>query len=142
MLQVTYKSLLMKNVLLDRIGFLVQIPRKTFFYKIEVDYNQLIQYQHLAIPFWLLGVDDIALLLNANDENQIPIIEKALKLVSYFTRSEDEVIDQKNDILARSILDIIFSGKNPSEIRNKLTSNISCLKKNLAKSYLYFSNGR
>lgn len=80
------------------------------------------EYTHLAIPFWLLGVDDIALLLNANDENQIPIIEKALKLVGYFTRSEEEVIEQKNDILARSILDIIFSGKSPSEIRNKLTS--------------------
>ena len=88
---------------------------------ITTDLNST-EYQHLAIPFWVLGVDDIALLLNANDENQIPIIEKALKLVGYFTRSEEEVLDQKNDILARSILDIIFSGKNPSEIRNKLTS--------------------
>jgi len=80
------------------------------------------EYQHLAIPFWLLGVDDLALLLNANEANQIPIIEKALKLVGYFTRSEEEVIEQKNDILARSLLDIIFSGKSPSEIRNKLTT--------------------
>ena len=88
---------------------------------ITTDLNST-EYQHLAIPFWLLGVDDLALLLNANDENQIPIIEKALKLVGYFTRSEEEVLEQKNDILARSILDIIFSGKNPSEIRNKLTS--------------------
>ena len=88
---------------------------------ITTDLNNT-EYQHLAIPFWLLGVDDIALLLNANDENQIPIIEKALKLVGYFTRSEEEVLEQKNDILARSILDIIFSGKSPSEIRNKLTS--------------------
>lgn len=88
---------------------------------ITTDLNNT-EYPHLSIPFWLLGVDDIALLLNANDENQIPIIEKALKLVGYFTRSEEEVLDQKNDILARSILDIIFSGKSPSEIRNKLTS--------------------
>lgn len=88
---------------------------------ITTDLNST-EYQHLALPFWLLGVDDVALLLNANDENQIPIIEKALKLVGYFTKSEEEVINQKNDILARSMLDIIFSGKNPSEIRNKLTS--------------------
>ncbi len=88
---------------------------------ITTDLNST-EFPHLSIPFWLLGVDDIALLLNANDENQIPIIEKALKLVGYFTRSEEEVLDQKNDILARSILDIIFSGKSPSEIRNKLTS--------------------
>ncbi len=88
---------------------------------ITTDINNT-EYPHLVIPFWLLGVDDIALLLNANDENQIPIIEKALKLVGYFTRSEEEVLEQKNDILARSVLDIIFSGKSPSEIRNKLTS--------------------
>lgn len=88
---------------------------------ITTDLNST-EFTHLCIPFWLLGVDDIALLLNVSDENQIPIIEKALKLVGYFTRSEEEVIDQKNDILARSILDIIFSGKSPSEIRNKLTS--------------------
>lgn len=88
---------------------------------ITTDLNN-VEYSHLAIPFWLLGVDDIALLLNANDENQLPIIEKALKLVGYFTKSEEEVLNQKNDILARSILDIIFSGKVPSEIRNKLTS--------------------
>lgn len=88
---------------------------------ITTDLNST-EYTHLALPFWLLNTDDIALLLNANDENQIPIIEKALKLVGYFTKSEEEVIQQKNDILARSILDIIFSGKSPSEIRNKLTS--------------------
>lgn len=80
------------------------------------------QHKHLSLPFWLLGTDDIALLLNVDNENQIPIIEKALKLVSYFTREDETVLEQKNDIIARSLLDIIFSGKNPSEIRNKLTS--------------------
>ena len=96
---------------------------------ITTDLNST-EFSHLSLPFWLLGVDDIALLLNANDENQIPIIEKALKLVGYFTRSEEEVKDQKNDILARSILDIIFSGKSPSEIRNKLTSVLTKFKTN------------
>lgn len=88
---------------------------------ITTDLNST-EYKHLCLPFWLLGTDDIALLLNANDENQIPIIEKALKLVGYFTQAEENVIEQKNDIIARSVLDIIFSGKSPSEIRNKLTS--------------------
>ena len=88
---------------------------------ITTDLNNT-EYTHLNLPFWLLGTDDIALLLNANDENQIPIIEKALKLVGYFTQDEENVLEQKNDIIARSILDIIFSGKSPSEIRNKLSS--------------------
>ena len=88
---------------------------------ITTDLNST-EYRHLSLPFWLLGTDDIALLLNADNENQIPIIEKALKLVGYFTQNEENVIEQKNDIIARSILDIIFSGESPSAIRNKLTS--------------------
>ena len=80
------------------------------------------EFQHLSIPFWLLTTDDLALLLEADNENQVPIIEKALKLVGFFTQNEDRVLEQKNDIIARSVLDIIFSGKSPSEIRNQLTS--------------------
>ena len=91
-------------------------------YKVITTNLKSTEFAHLSIPFWLLGVDDIALLLNCDNVNQIPIIEKALKLVAYFTKDEDQVIEQKNDILARSILDIIFSGRSPSEIRNKLIS--------------------
>ena len=76
----------------------------------------------MKIPLWFLGVDDIALLLNVENPNQLPVIEKALKLVSLFARDEEYVIKQKDDIIARSLLDIIFSGKNPSFIRNKLVS--------------------
>ena len=79
----------------------------------------------LKIPFWLLGVDDLALLLDVTEPSQIPIIEKALKLVSYFSRNDETVIKQKTDIISRNILDIIFNGKNPSEIRNKITSVLS-----------------
>ena len=79
-------------------------------------------YEKLFIPFWFLGVDDLCLLLDVDDLRQIPIIEKALKLVSYFSREEDEVINQKNDIIARSILDVIYSGSNCNEVRNKITT--------------------
>ena len=40
----------------------------------------------LRIPLWLLDVDDIALLLECNNTSQLPIIEKALKLVTVFAR--------------------------------------------------------
>lgn len=79
----------------------------------------------LKIPFWLLGVDDIALLLEASEPAQLSIIEKALKLVNYFSRNDDIVLNQKTDIIARNVLDIIFNGKNPSEIRNKIVSVLS-----------------
>ena len=80
------------------------------------------EFEILQMPFWLLGLDDLCLLMNVTSKEQIPFIEKALKLVSYFSRDEDEVINQKNDIIARCLLDVLFSGKTPSMIRNKFIS--------------------
>ena len=80
------------------------------------------EFEIIQMPFWLLGLDDLCLLMNVTSKEQIPFIEKALKLVSYFSRNEDEIINQKNDIIARCLLDILFSGKSPSMIRNKFIS--------------------
>lgn len=80
------------------------------------------RYERLIIPFWLLSVDDICLLLEVDDVRQISIVEKALKLVSYFSQEADKVIQQKNDIIARCLLDIIFSSSNNSEVRNRIVT--------------------
>lgn len=80
------------------------------------------RYEKLFIPFWFLSVDDICLLLNVDDSRQIPIIEKALKLVSYFSREDSDILVKKNDIIARSLLDVIFSGTNNNDVRNKITN--------------------
>ncbi|MBR3229293.1 MAG: ATP-binding protein [Bacilli bacterium] len=79
----------------------------------------------LKLPLWLLSVDDIALLLNAESTSQIPMIEKALKYVNLFVRDESEVIKEKNDIIARALLDILSSGKNSSQIRDQIFSVLS-----------------
>ena len=79
----------------------------------------------LRIPVWLLDTDDIALLLECDKTSQLPIIEKALKLVTVFAREEKQVIKHKNDIIARAILDILTSGKNPSQIRDQIVSVLS-----------------
>ena len=79
----------------------------------------------LKIPLWLLTTDDIALLLGADSPTQLPIIEKSLKLVGLFVRDEIDVIKQKNDIIARAILDILSSGKNSAQIRDQIFSVLS-----------------
>ncbi len=79
----------------------------------------------LRIPLWLLSVDDIALLLGAEKHSQLPIIEKALKLVTIFGREEELVIKHKNDIIARAILDIFSSGRQPVQIRDQVFSVLS-----------------
>lgn len=76
----------------------------------------------LKIPLWLLTLDDVVLLLGATKNTQIPIIEKALKLVNLFVRNENDVIKPKNDIIARALLDILSSGKSPAQIRDQIFS--------------------
>ena len=74
----------------------------------------------LRIPPWLLDVDDLALLLDVNTPSQLPIIEKALNLVSILTGNSENVIKRKNDIIARAIQDILLSGKDSTKIRDQV----------------------
>ena len=74
----------------------------------------------LQIPIWLLDVDDLALLLDVNDAAQLPIIEKALKLVPILTGTSENVIRRKNDIIARALQDILLSGKESTKIRDQV----------------------
>lgn len=74
----------------------------------------------LRIPIWLLDVDDLALLLDANSPTQLPIIEKTLKLVPILTGSSDNVIKRKNDIIARALQDILLSGNDSTKIRDQV----------------------
>ena len=83
---------------------------------------QVANHELLRIPLWLLSLDDIALLLEAEKPSQMPIIEKALKLVTIFSREEELVIKHKNDIIARAILDILSSGKPSSQLRDQIFS--------------------
>ena len=82
----------------------------------------------LKIPLWLLGIDDIALLLDASEPAQLSIIEKTLKLVpilrspQFFVSERPEVIKYRNDIVARALLDILQSGKDSSKIRDQIVA--------------------
>jgi len=76
----------------------------------------------LRIPVWLLDVDDIALLLDADTPSQLPIIEKTLNLVPILTGQSDAVIRKKNDIIARALQDILLSGDESTKIRDQVTA--------------------
>lgn len=79
----------------------------------------------LKIPLWLLSLDDICLLLEVNNKNQIPIIEKALKLITVFIKEDDNTIKYKNSIIASSLLDIFINGNTPAQIRDQVFSVLS-----------------
>ena len=94
-----------------------QLNYKALTTNLEAPSNEL-----LRIPLWLLDVDDIALLLNASEPSQLPIIEKALKLVPILKGTDQEAINCKNDIIARALLDILQSGKDSIKIRDQITA--------------------
>lgn len=79
----------------------------------------------LRIPLWLLGVDDLALLLGATEHVQVSIIEKALKLITIFCQDEQLVITHKNDIIARALVDIILSSSPATQIRDQIIAVLS-----------------
>lgn len=73
----------------------------------------------IKIPPYLLEVDDLALLLNLNDSELIPILEKTLSYVYIFKSDENICQKYKNDIIAKSFLDMLSSGKPPQQIRDQ-----------------------
>ena len=79
----------------------------------------------LKIPLWLLTLDDICLLVGVNNKNQISIVEKALKIVNIFSREEENVINYKNSIIAKALLDIFINGNTPAQIRDQVFSVLS-----------------
>ena len=84
----------------------------------------------LSIPPWLLGIDELAILLNATNPSQLLILEKALKYVNIFKRDDDNSNKYKNDVLARCIIDILLSGKPSIQIRDQVFSILSFFKTN------------
>ncbi len=77
--------------------------------------------EKLRIPFYLLDTDDIALLLNAEQHSQLSIIDKALNLVAIFKGKEEDVLEFKNDIIAKCLLNIIYNNTN-YRIRTQIVS--------------------
>ena len=74
----------------------------------------------LSISPNFLEVDDLAILLGVTETDQIPVLEKTLKLVYIFTSSDEKVIEYKNDIIANCLLDILTSGKSGSQMRDQI----------------------
>ena len=74
----------------------------------------------IKLPLWLLEPDDFALLLEADDPTQIPIIEKALRLVTIFSGDEQDTRIYKNDIIAKAILEVLYSGGSAAQIHDQV----------------------
>lgn len=79
----------------------------------------------LRIPFFLLSIDDLALLLNVESTSQLQILEKAKKLVYIFKSEDENSRNYKNNIIADCVMDILTSGRNTTQIRDQVIAVLS-----------------
>ena len=82
----------------------------------DVDEN----YSSIKIPAYFLDIDDLALLLNAENHSQLTIIERASKLAKIFSENNDNVNKLKNHLIASAIQSVLFSNQNASGKKNDI----------------------
>ena len=75
----------------------------------------------LRLPIFLLNETDIALLLQASNHSQLPIIERMLKLARIFAQSND-ADKYKNHLIAKAIMTILYSNETSPHKRNEVFS--------------------
>lgn len=79
----------------------------------------------LKIPVFLLTIDDVCLLLQADNHHQYTIIERMLKLAKLFSKNDEETQRLKNHLIAKAIMTVLFSNQNASAKKNDIFTIIS-----------------
>ena len=74
----------------------------------------------LSIPVNLLKLDDMALLLQASNHAQLPIIEHTIKLAKIFSTNSEEANNYKNHLIAKALLAILFSNETVASKKNEI----------------------
>ena len=74
----------------------------------------------LKIPVFLLTIDDICLLLQADNHHQYTIIERMLKLAKLFSLDDETTKRLKNHLIAKAIMTVLFSNQNASAKKNDI----------------------
>lgn len=82
--------------------------------------NMKKDYEKLSIPVCLLELDDVLNLLDATNFSQIAMVETALVYVKMFAREDKEALDYKNHILAKAIINIMYTNQTSSKIRDQI----------------------
>lgn len=74
----------------------------------------------LKIPVSLLKLDDMALLLQASNHAQLPIIEHTIKLAKIFSTDSEEARAYKNHLIAKALLAVLFSNETVASKKNEI----------------------
>ena len=78
--------------------------------------------EKLRLPIWLLNASDLALLLQATNHSQLPIIERMLKLALIFSQTDMDANNYKNHLIAKAIMTILYTNETSPNKRNEIFS--------------------
>lgn len=78
--------------------------------------------EKLRLPIWLLNASDLALLLQATNHSQLPIIERMLKLALIFSQTDMNADNYKNHLIAKAIMTILYTNETSPNKRNEIFS--------------------
>ena len=78
--------------------------------------------EKLRLPIWLLNASDLALLLQATNHSQLPIIERMLKLALIFSQNDMDANNYKNHLIAKAIITILYTNETSPNKRNEIFS--------------------
>ena len=78
--------------------------------------------EKIRIPIWLLNASDLALLLQATNHSQLPIIERMLKLALIFSQPDGDANKFKNHLIAKAIMTILYTNETSPNKRNEIFS--------------------
>lgn len=74
----------------------------------------------LQIPTHLLTLDDWALMLQASNHSQLPIIERTIKLAKIFAQNDQAAQTYKNHLIAKALLAVLFSSETTALKKNQI----------------------
>jgi hypothetical protein len=108
-----------------------------------LEIRENIKYQKFILPHWFLNIDEWALLLQASERTQLPILRKALGIASLIADSGNKVeyTKQINFILATAIGQVLRSDLGSPSKRDRIISLLNKYKTEdikLSKRFTYF----
>jgi hypothetical protein len=101
--------------------------------KTEYDFESLYQdhitskidYERFVLPHWFLNVDEWALLLQASERTQLPILRNAINLLRMFSGNLANLNLVKNHILYLCLLHIFRDETSPSATKDRIIAILS-----------------
>ena len=74
----------------------------------------------LRIPVFLLTIDDMCLLLQADNHQQYTIIERMMTLAKLFSKDDEDTRKLKNHLIAKAIMSVLFSNQSASGKKSEI----------------------